>query len=106
MEKTFDSEVKRLSIKYQVNEKIARKIIKCESHNNPTAIGLSAVVGRDIGYFQLNTYFHTEEMRKLGWDINVPWDNLEYGFYLMKKEGYKPWYASSKCWSNNSLDSQ
>lgn len=99
VEKTFDSEVHRLAEKYNQDETIARKIIGCESNTSNNSVNLSSVVGIDYGYFQLNSYFHEQRMREMGWNIRMPWDNLEYGFYLMSKEGTKPWIWSKPCWS-------
>jgi hypothetical protein len=98
-EKTFDSEIKRLSEKYKVEEKTARAIIWCESRNISTAVNRQAVVGIDVGYWQLNTYFWEVEMRNRGWNIYDKWDNLEAGFWLVSVSGLKPWKWSEPCWS-------
>lgn len=96
--KTFDSEVSRLALKYNQDETLARRIIKCESSNNAHATGTRAVVGQDIGYWQINSYFHEKPALKMGYDIYNWEDNLEYGFILLSNEGTRPWNASKYCW--------
>ena len=106
--RTLDSEIIRLSKQYAVsekNQKVIRKIIACESANNPLAINKNKDSGGevwslDIGYFQINNYFHQKTMEKLGLDIENQWDNLEYGFILIDKNGFRDWKASQKCWAS------
>ena len=100
---TLDSEVTRLAKQYAVNEKKVRRIIQCESSGKPWAVNYNLdknkkVWSTDHGYFQINDYFHKDQMEKLNLDIMNEWDNLEYGFLLISKQGYKPWSASKKCW--------
>jgi len=95
---SLQSEIDRLSIKYSVDSSLASRIIKCESSNKPNAIGTLAVVGKDVGYWQLNTYFHEESAIKMGLDIYTPEDNLEYGFWLLSTQGSRHWNASRACW--------
>jgi hypothetical protein len=102
--KTLDSEINRLSIKYNVSSTTAKAIITCESSMYPKAINENVdengiVWSKDYGWFQVNDYFHEATMTKLGLDIHDQWDSLEYGFMLLKSQGVKPWKASSKCWS-------
>ncbi len=122
-EMTLDERVSFLAKKYGVNEYSAREIIRCESRWKPDAVGnnwrykklldangnivLNAagkptyvkdyIWSRDIGYWQINTYYHKADMAKLGWDIYDPADNLEAGFYLFSKQGAKPWAWSKPC---------
>jgi hypothetical protein len=102
--KTFDSEIDRLSIKYNVSSTTAKAIIKCESTMYGKAINENidssgSVWSRDFGYFQVNDYYHESTMARLGLDIHDQWDSLEYGFMLLKEQGTKPWKASLPCWS-------
>ena len=99
VEKTYESEVIRLATKYGQDETLVRKIIFCESTVYAHATGTKAVVGIDVGYFQINTYFHEATAKKMGLDIYKWEDNLEYGFWLMSREGTQPWSASKFCWS-------
>lgn len=103
--KTISSEVARLSKKYNVNETLVRKIIKCESkgfsnivNNNINKKG--EVWSKDFGSMQINDYFHLDTMKKLGLDYYDEYDSLEYGIMLLAKEGTKPWNASKSCWNN------
>jgi hypothetical protein len=100
VEKTYDTEVSRLAIKYGQDEALARKIIFCESTVYSGAVGNHAVVGKDIGYWQINTYFHESDALKMGYNIYKWEDNLEYGFWLLSKQGTQPWSASRGCWLN------
>ena len=103
--KTLNSEIDRLSIKYNLSSSTARAIIKCEG-------GAYGVVRDNVNLdkngipwsidhfdFQINDYYHESTMNKMGLSIHDRWDTLEYGFYLMKKQGLKPWKASIACWS-------
>jgi len=103
--KTFDSEVTRLALKYGQSEKLARKIISCEgklykvrgNNINYTKSGVAWSV--DVGWWQINDYYHKKTAIKRGLNIYNEWDNLEYGFWLLKTQGTPPWSASKKCWS-------
>ncbi len=95
---SFDGELRRLAIKYGQDEGLARRIIKCESFTYAYATGTKAVVGKDIGYFQINSFYHENRARSLGFNIYDWRDNLEYGFWLLSENGTSPWKASQKCW--------
>ena len=102
--KMLSKEITRLSAKYNVDENLAIQIIKCESNFNPGAINKNIdssgkVWSVDRSYWQINDYFHTDAMEALGLDIDNQWDNLEYGFIILSKQGTKPWSASKSCWS-------
>lgn len=109
VEKTIDSEIDRLSIKYQVASSTIRSIIKCESQMYGNAINHNrlpdgTIWSTDWGLMQINDYYHEKTMTKLGLDIHNQWDSLEYGFLLFKSQGSKPWGASSKCQEQNNTD--
>lgn len=87
------------SEKYKVDEKLALDIIRCESSFNPYALNKKAVIGEDVGLFQLNSYYWQEEMALHGWDIYNVEDNIEAGMWLLSKSGSKPWKWSEHCWS-------
>ncbi len=102
--KTFDTEITRLANKYGQSESLARRIIKCEAQMYGSAVNENRdseglVWSRDWSYFQINDYYHEATARKMGLDIKNGYDNLEYGFYLMSKQGTTPWGASRHCWS-------
>jgi len=88
-----------------VLDPVVQAIIKCESTNNPNAIGKNIsketgeVWSRDYGLMQVNDYYHEEEMNRMGLDIRDPKDSLEYGLYLYRRDGTKHWKSSAYCWS-------
>lgn len=96
----LDGEISRFAVKYHQDAKLAARILYCESRRDNSAINLSSAVGEDVGFFQINTYWHQKTAEAMGLDIYSPEDNLEYGFYLMSKEGTQPWNASKKCWGD------
>jgi len=87
------------SEKYEVNEKLARDIIYCESRFKPYALNTKAVVGEDVGLFQLNSHYWQEIMALNGWNIYNIEDNIEAGMWLLSKSGSAPWLWSEHCWS-------
>ena len=105
VEKTLDSEIDRLAIKYDVSSSTVRAIAKCESslygdvvNYNRRADG--TIWSIDKGYLQINNYYHEARMNHLGLDWDNEWDSLEYGFMLMAEQGLQPWSASRNCWKN------
>jgi hypothetical protein len=102
-EKTLESEVERLSLKYGFSTSSVMAVIKCESQmyggaENKNIDKDGNVWSIDKGFLQINSYYHTDTMKSLGLDINNKWDSLEYGFMLMKEQGLSPWKASRSCW--------
>lgn len=104
-DRTLDGEIIRLSKQYAVNEKLVKKIIKCESQMYDEAVNHNLdkdgkVWSSDYGPMQINNYYHESIMETMGLDIHDRYDSLEYGIKLLAKYGTKPWNASRKCWSN------
>ena len=102
--RTLDSEIDRISEKYEKEESVVRAVIGCESQLYGDAINHNLdkngkIWSTDHSWLQINDYYHTKPMKDLGLDIENKWDALEYGFVLMKKEGLKPWKSSKACWS-------
>lgn len=95
---TFETLLPYLAKKYGQDEKLARTIIQCESRTK-MVIGHLAVVGEDVGYWQINSYYHYSTALKRGYNIYLWEENLEYGFILLKERGTNPWLPSMKCWS-------
>lgn len=103
-EKTFETEITRLAIKYGQSEKLARKIIHCEArqygsgaeHKNYDKQGVHW--STDWGWWQINDYYNEAPAAKRGFNIYDKWDNLEFGFIMLKEQGTQPWLASSACW--------
>lgn len=96
----------QLSDHYKVDPTLVERIISCESTASSTRVGVNIdkKTGKawsyDIGFWQINNYFHEKEAKDAGFDIYDPQQNLEYGFIMLKKDGAKRhWSASSSCWS-------
>ncbi len=52
----------------------------------------------DIGVMQINEYYHADEAKKLGLNIDTVDGNLAYAKYLYKTQGVQPWSSSEPCW--------
>ncbi len=102
-EMSVDQYIHFLAKLNRVNERLARAIIGCESHDNPEAAHHNfhgkVEWSRDVGYFQLNNVYQQAAMAAKGWDIYKPEDNLQAGFYILKTQGSAPWTWSKWCWS-------
>jgi hypothetical protein len=101
---TLSEQITQLAKLYKVNANIASRIIWCESKDNQEALRLNRTSGgivwsRDIGMWQLNSIYQEPTAKKMGLNIYNEEDNLIYGFWLMSKEGTRPWNWSRKCWS-------
>jgi hypothetical protein len=101
--KTFESETHRLALKYNVDEELSFKIMYCESRHytrveNKNYDKSGVWWSSDWGRWQVNDYYHEAAAIKLGLNIYDEWDNLEYGFILLSKQGTQPWNASKACW--------
>lgn len=102
-ERTLDSEMDRLAIKYDVASSTARAIIKCESQMYGSAVNINRLPdgtpwSEDRFHWQINDYYHKDTMARLGLDYYNEWDSLEYGFILLSTQGTSPWGASRGCW--------
>jgi len=100
---TMPEMIDKYSKKYNVLAHTMTVIIKCESKAYPKAINENinkkgVVWSRDYGPFQINDYFHKVPAEKMGLSIYDLEDNIEYGAYLLSKNGTQPWKASSYCW--------
>ncbi len=82
-----------LAKKYGQDPELAKRIIACESQNVIDAHSPTD----DFGYFQINQ-IHKSELLAMGLDREKWQDNLEFGFYLMKRDGTSPWISSKSCW--------
>lgn len=109
----YDTEIVRLSEKYGFDLELAKKIIKCESliygqdaENKNYRMEWNAELGTttrthwstDIGFWQINDYWHKETAKKMGYNIYDWKDNLEYGAILLSRDGERHWSASKYCW--------
>lgn len=86
---------------------ILAEISKCESRfiqfDLDGSIHRGRVNSNDVGAMQINTYYHLETSKKLGYDIFTLEGNMDYAEYLYKKEGTRPWSASKPCWGGKEL---
>lgn len=99
---TLDDAISFYSNKYGVSEELARNIMWCESRISPDAVNHNrredgTVWSSDWGYWQFNDYYWEKRLKELGWDMYIPEQNLEAGFYVLSVEGRKPWVASNNC---------
>lgn len=92
-----DKMLAQQAIERDIQQKILKAIIACESSNRHV-IGRLAKIGIDIGKCQINTYWHEERAAEMGLDLYDPEDNMEYCLYLFESEGVKPWRSSQVCW--------
>lgn len=63
------------------------------------------VDSRDTGLMQINTGYHLEDSRRLGFDIFTEAGNKAYALHLRRHQGLQPWSASEDCWENLTLPS-
>ena len=109
--RTPDTHITAMAKKYGQSEWLAREIMRCEGvayaiahdippsearHYNYTDDGVLWSV--DVGRWQINDHYHVAAAAALGLNIYDDYDNIEYGFYLLQKEGTQPWLASQYCW--------
>ena len=105
-QKSLSQEVHRLALKYNQDENLINRIIKCESSLYKNAVNENKnaqgeVWSTDYGPMQINDYYHAGKMRAMGLSI-YKWENsLEYGVgVLLAREGTRHWSASASCWGN------
>lgn len=84
----------------------------CESNNNQDKKGYNyrykIVDGQkvrylwstDIGYWQINDFYHLEDAKKLGLDLYTYEGNRDFALLLYNKNGTRDWNASKSCWSD------
>jgi len=81
---------------------ILKKISFCESKNRQFDKNGDVLRGeinpKDVGYYQINEYYHLESSRSLGFDIYTLEGNTRYALYLYEHYGTDPWNWSKKCW--------
>ncbi len=90
------------TMKLIINEvttlKLLDKIAYCESEYKTKSINFIPYKGKDIGLFQINTFYQGDRVKKLGLNLLNPVHNLFYATILYKEEGTNPWNSSKKCW--------
>lgn len=55
----------------------------------------------DVGVMQINEFYHEDTAKVLGLNLHTLDGNLAYARWLYSKEGFTPWYSSSKCWQRS-----
>ena len=86
---------------------IMAEIAKCESRfrhlgrNGKVLRG--ELTAEDTGVMQINSFYHEDRAKALGFDLHTLDGNLAYAKWLYKKEGTAPWYSSSKCWQKSDV---
>lgn len=95
---TLQQAVHRLSTKYDQDEFLVNKIIKCESSMYKSATHVNRNGTTDYGPLQINSV-HSGKMQAMGLSIYKWEDSLEFGFMLLKRNGTRDWSASKSCWS-------
>lgn len=90
--------IERYARRHNHNTAVVKAVVECESRMYENATGTQAVVGKDIGLMQINTYYHEDRAERMEIDIHTRSGNLEYGMRLMKEKGLQPWSASRHCW--------
>ena len=86
------------SKKYGTDPGVVLAIIRCESQFDVHARNRNKNGTTDYGLMQINSV-HEKRAENMGFDITRPSHSLEYGVYLMAKEGLGAWKYSRGCWS-------
>lgn len=93
---------KEIILEYFKDIPILQEVARCEStyrqHKEDGTVLKGIVNNKDIGAFQINTYYHLETAKKLGLDIYSLEGNLAYARYLYNNQGTSPWVHSKHCW--------
>jgi hypothetical protein len=105
---TTGPEVEVYVREYFADVPVLAEIARCEStfrhHDARTgSILRGRVNGNDIGVMQINTTYHHDTARRLGYDIETIEGNLDYARYLYEREGTRPWNSSRACWHKEHL---
>ena len=82
---------------------ILEKVAFCESGGRQFDkygnVKLGIVDKRDIGKWQINTFYWGAEAKRLGHDIWTLEGNTAMALYIYKTAGLGPWKASKYCWN-------
>jgi soluble lytic murein transglycosylase-like protein len=81
---------------YNVDPMAAAAVIYCESRGNPKARNVNRNGTIDRGIMQINTVHNAAAARR-GNDLDTVEGNLDFGLYLISKQGFAPYSASSEC---------
>lgn len=79
------------------------EVARCESgvkqFNKDGTLLRGVVDPRDVGIFQVNSWYHEEQATQLGLDLKTLEGNVAYAKILFDKRRLRDWQASSRCWS-------
>lgn len=82
---------------------ILKQIAWCESNwrqwNDDGSVLRGRQNNQDVGFFQINEYYHLETAESLGINIYTLEGNVEYALMLYETQGTTPWNWSKHCWS-------
>jgi hypothetical protein len=82
---------------------ILEKVALCESggrqYTSTGKVIRGKVDPRDIGKWQINTYWNGAEAKRLGYDVFTLEGNTAMALHLYNTYGLKLWKASRHCWS-------
>lgn len=99
---TSSQDISRIVKEYYKDTPVLANIARCESEYRQFSSNGVVLRGRvnsaDVGVMQVNEKYHLAESRKLGMNIHTLEGNLQYGAYLYKTQGSRPWNASRPCW--------
>lgn len=56
----------------------------------------------DVGVFRINS-IHLPELKRLGLNRHDLYDNMKFATILIRRNGYRDWSASSKCWNSKEI---
>jgi hypothetical protein len=93
---------------YFADVPVLAEIARCEStfrhHDSRTGSILKGKVNNnDVGVMQINTVYHRDTARRLGYDLETIEGNLGYARNLYEREGTRPWNSSRACWNKEHL---
>lgn len=117
VEKTTSKPKKVVSLPSEVEKQIVKRlgenhplvqVARCESEYRQFAKDGSVLRGKqnpqDVGVLQINEKYHLAASKSLGYNIYTLEGNIDYGEYLYKHKGLKPWSWSSSCWNTTITD--
>ena len=89
---------------YGVDPELAIAITYCEGSSykrvgNNKNIKDGQHWSTDVGWWQINDYYHEARAMGMGLDIRNDKDNIIYGLFLLGTEGVNHWKASKNCWN-------
>ena len=82
---------------------ILQRIAFCESGGKHFDDNGQVIKGKfnpaDIGKYQINLYYWSDEARRLGYNLYSEEGNELMALWIYEHYGTKPWSWSKKCWN-------